>query len=67
MLEDTILMHRYLYYIECAPVISDAAYDKLERDGRERLPKTSVVHDVGSSLPDNYDPRIVALAVERLG
>lgn len=66
MLEDLILMHRYLYYVECAPVISDSAYDKLERDALERLPATSPVHEVGSSLPDSYEARIVELALKEL-
>jgi NAD-dependent DNA ligase len=61
-LENTIMTHRYLYYVLDEPVISDAAYDALERDGRARLPESSPVHQMGSSLAESYDPSIQELA-----
>lgn len=33
-LEHEIMVHRYLYYVECQPVISDYEYDMLERKAR---------------------------------
>lgn len=55
----TVLAHRYLYYIETQPVISDFEYDALERqltyEEKEEI-------GVGSSLADSYSEEIIALA-----
>lgn len=50
-----LLAHRYLYYVLGAPVISDQEYDDLERLYGESL-------GVGSDLPSDYPPYIIALA-----
>ncbi|MNU19529.1 hypothetical protein D3C71_77580 [compost metagenome] len=53
-LEDLTMAHRFLYYVECAPVLTDFEYDKLERKAVAALPETSPVHKVGSSLDSSY-------------
>lgn len=63
-LEDMIMAHRYLYYIECMPIISDLEYDELDREATSILPETSPVHQVGSDLRSSYSDKIVKLAEE---
>ena len=63
-LEHEIMVHRYLYYVECQPVISDYEYDILERKAREVLPETSPVQGVGSSLPSSYTDKIIKDALK---
>lgn len=65
-IEDSIMAHRYLYYVLSQPVVSDFIYDALERDAREVLSLDSPVHGVGSSLRDSYTPDQIALANQRL-
>jgi DNA ligase (NAD+) len=65
-LEHEILVHRYLYYVEAQPVISDFEYDVLERKAREVLPETSPVQGVGSSLPSSYSETIKQDALSRI-
>jgi NAD-dependent DNA ligase len=64
-LEDTIMAHRFLYYIECNPIISDASFDALERNARSLLKDKldSPVHSQGSELLDSYSDRIKQLAL----
>lgn len=57
-IEDSILVHRYLYYVECSPIISDYEYDVIERDARNRLPPESPVHNIGSDMEDSYPEHI---------
>lgn len=66
-LEDAIMEHRYLYYIECAPVISDYQFDALERTARSLLKDKldSPVHSNGSELNSDYSDRIKQLALKR--
>lgn len=52
--EFIVLVHRYLYYVEAAPVVSDYIYDQFERAARAALPEDNVVHKVGSSNPWDY-------------
>ena len=63
-MEDTIMVHRYLYYIECMPMISDFEYDELDREATKILPESSPVHQVGSDLSSSYSDRIIELARE---
>ena len=65
-IEHEILVHRYLYYVEAAPIISDFAYDELERRARKLLPKDSVVHKIGSSLPSSYSQEVIRDAKRRM-
>lgn len=53
-LEDLTMAHRFLYYVECAPVLTDHEYDVIERKARAALPETSMVQKVGSSLESDY-------------
>ena len=62
ILESLVLAHRYLYYVDCSPVISDYEYDVLEREAREKCGLSSPVHGIGSSLPSSYSPETVLLA-----
>lgn len=61
-IENTIMAHRYLYYVLCEPTLPDSVYDEMERDARAALPESSPVHGVGSSLASSYSPDQVALA-----
>ena len=56
---EIILAHRYLYYVECAPVLDDLDYDALER---MLSPEDKEEIGVGSSLPSSYTPDIIKLA-----
>lgn len=64
-----VLAHRYLYYVISAPIISDAEYDRLERELRafetrhpELLHPKSPTQCPGSERHDDY-PRSVINAV----
>lgn len=63
-LEDTIMAHRYLYYIECNPVLPDSDFDVLERNARSLLKDKldSPVHGNGSELSDSYSDEIKIMA-----
>lgn len=67
LIENTVMAHRYLYYVLADPVLSDFAYDDLEREARAVLPEDSPVQGVGSSLPSSYTPAQIALAESMLG
>lgn len=66
-LEDLTMAHRFLYYVECAPVLTDHEYDVIERRARAALPETSPVQKVGSSLESDYtdEQRQIAQDLER--
>lgn len=66
-LEREVLIHRYLYYVEAVPILSDHTYDDLERAARAALPEDNVVHQVGSSLVSSYPEDIRIEARERAG
>ena len=52
--EDIILRHRYLYYVENQPTISDQDYDALEREVKAQFSIGVTSHTVGSSNPLDY-------------
>ncbi len=62
-LEKLVLVHRYLYYVEANPIISDYEYDEIEKAARLQLPFDNVVHQVGSSLPSSYSEEIKQYAL----
>lgn len=64
--EHEVLVHRYLYYVEAQPIISDFEYDQLEREARAVLPETSPVHKVGSCLPSSYPEAVITDALSRI-
>lgn len=65
-IEHEIMVHRYLYYIEAEPVISDFEYDMLERKAREILPDSSPVQGIGSSLFSSYSSDVIKDALSRI-
>lgn len=64
--EHEILVHRYLYYVEAQPIISDYEYDMLEREALPFLPEDSPVHLVGSCLPSSYPKEVIKDALSRI-
>lgn len=68
------LIHRYAYYVRCAPLISDAQYDVFERKLKQLVinnPHLAFEADnqaycptqsVGSDNPEDYPRRIEQLA-----
>ena len=65
-LEDIIMAHRYLYYIEFNPIIPDHEFDVLERNARSLLKdkEDSPVHLNGSELADSYSTEIKLMALK---
>lgn len=61
-LEEQVMAHRYLYYVKAKPVLSDHAYDMLEREAVALAPTRSPVHQIGSSLAADYPDYIVKIA-----
>lgn len=53
-LELEAMAHRYLYWVLDKPVITDQAYDDLERMACKVLPASSPLHGVGSSRAQDY-------------
>jgi NAD-dependent DNA ligase len=66
-LELMVMAHRYLYYVQALPVLTDFEYDKLEAKARRVLPEHSPVHSVGSSLEDSYSQEVVQYAAILFG
>lgn len=58
------MAHRYLYYVDRSPVLSNNEYDKLERLAKCVLPPGSVVHKPGSDLSRDYLPGHIRCADE---
>jgi NAD-dependent DNA ligase len=42
-LEDEIIYHKYRYYVEADPLIGDYEYDLLEKELKNRFPKSKVL------------------------
>lgn len=67
-LQSVLLAHRYLYYVEAAPVLSDAVYDKIEafaKDAEAKLlpaEERILTNTIGSSLATSYSAEIIAIA-----
>jgi NAD-dependent DNA ligase len=61
---DFALAHRYLYYVENNPIISDYEYDMLEKKAVIECAKSPqhLIHQPGSSLASSYPKRIINLA-----
>lgn len=64
-LYDLVLAHRYLYYVNSSPVISDEFYDELEKEylSNSKCRKSDLVRKPGSSKREDYPKRVVALAI----
>ena len=63
---DQCLVHRYLYYILCRPMLTDREYDMLERDAsnRDDTPIDHPIHKPGSDLASSYPQEIADLALQ---
>jgi NAD-dependent DNA ligase len=61
-LEIEVMAHRYIYYVMNDQVINDYKYDSMERHARSKLPLSSPVHEVGSSLLSSYQPEHIERA-----
>lgn len=70
---DTLMAHRYLYYILCKPVISDYQYDMLEKQVTQKYDSVTgkfinlyddnhPVMKPGSSDPKSYSRKQIKLA-----
>lgn len=65
--EIIVLAHRYLYYVESSPVISDMEYDRMEREVLKRCSEDSSLHEPGSDLKESYSEEVIRLAKELQG
>ena len=65
-LERTLMAHRYLYYVECSAIISDAKYDRLDRVFLSMLSEDaeSPIKHPGSELRSSYSMDEIELAHE---
>ena len=68
-LRNMILIHRYLYYVASTPIVTDHFYDNVEIELKnlvEKFPELDApdcpTKTVGSSRPEDYTPRIAAIA-----
>lgn len=58
------MAHRYLYYIQCRPVISDSEYDRMESDAMPGLPYDSPLRLPGSDAVESYPPDVIIKALK---
>jgi NAD-dependent DNA ligase len=65
-IEDKCLVHRYIYYVLNTNVVSDYAYDCMEKIAREKADEKHPIHLVGSSNPDSYSDVVKQIAVQLL-
>lgn len=64
-LEDIICYHKYLYYVKSEPMISDYEYDMLEKQLKERFPKSKILseakyNECPQELWEEYEKRYLA-------
>lgn len=61
---DLVLAYRYLYYVHARPIVSDYAYDQIEKEEIEYGGGKGVLDKfVGSDRAEDYPPHIRALAL----
>lgn len=61
---DLVAAHQFLYYVEHISLISDKAYDEMEKELREMGPSINIVLSrPGSDVREDYPPHIRALAL----
>lgn len=61
---DLVLAYRYLYYVQGISMLSDQAYDALEKEEMEFGAYGSLLkQNVGSDRSEDYSPHIRALAI----
>lgn len=61
-LPDVVMAHRYLYYVEMRPIISDRDYDRLEREALEQIGPDHPLRKPGSEMSSSYTEEQKALA-----
>lgn len=61
-IERLTLAHRYLYYVKNQPILSDRAYDLLEKEALLAVSHDSPLQKPGSDKEDDYPPQIRNLA-----
>jgi hypothetical protein len=60
---DLIMAYRYLYYVQSISLLSDKAYDDLEKEELEFGAGSEILKKPGSDNPEDYPPHIRALAL----
>ena len=65
-LEHEVLVNRFIYYVMDSNILSDYAYDQLEREARAVCPPASPVHGIGSSLRASYSKEVATDATNRI-
>ncbi len=60
---DLVLAHRYLYYCKNISLLSDQAYDSMEKEEAEFGAHGKILQTPGSDNPADYQPHIRALAL----
>ena len=65
-LADLCMIHRYLYYVLCEPIISDVEYDLMEKKALLTCAETHPIRKPGSDLKSSYSSEIVRQANELL-
>lgn len=61
---DQCMVHRYLYYVKSAPIISDYEYDMMEKKALKEVDENHPIHKAGSDIPSHYEKRIRDIATE---
>lgn len=62
VLENCLMMHRYLYYVLGKPVISDKQYDDMEKTFLYLYPDNKNINKVGSDRGNDYSDDVKKLA-----
>lgn len=64
--ESIILLHRFLYFIEGAPILSDYSFDFEQRNYREEFENSAILRYNGSFIYSDYPVYIRKLAQDLL-
>lgn len=65
-IERLTLAHRYLYYVKHQPILTDRAYDMLEKEALLAVLSDSSLHTPGSDRPEDYPKQVIDLAEKLL-
>jgi len=60
---DLVLAYRYLYYVKGISILSDQAYDSIEKEELEFGANSQILKIPGSDRSEDYPPHIRALAL----
>lgn len=61
-LPDQCMVHRYLYYVLNRPIISDYAYDQLEKQALVGIDENHPLNRCGSDSESSYSDEIKLIA-----